>query len=534
MSDPSHWDVICLGAGVTSLAFAAQLTQRHPGVRILVLEKHLVAGGYASMFRRPREDALFDCSLHKLSGMTGEGNLKRILDDMGLSAQLEFVYPPHYLQANFSERSIVLPNDPAAVVALLKSRYPEDHAGIDRFFSDVELHGKNAYFQFQMMAGSYEVAIPELIANLRYALKHLRGITVRGAFQDMFSSAQLRELLALPVGYVGGYPEDLSYLYFLHIVYATLYCGNAYVRGSSQALSDALVQKIEAGGGRVMLRTRATRVEVDELQRFQSVATNRGTFHGSQLYINAAPHYALDQLFDPGLPLDGVRRKLADLKPSYSTVTLYAVIDGDPASYGLDCTETFLIDALNDEAEQLRSEARLSHDEALHEKAFWSTPPMEITNYHALDPSGGTVLIFNLFDSIDHWPERRTPAYRRKKERFVATVLGRFLKRFPAFEGRIKYTEVSSPRTYLRYTNNTGGAGFGALVSTTLSPHLFHYNFPIAGVHFMSTWLAGPSYEAAFGFAEHKARGWKREPAVKPAPQAVRAQATCMNQEETL
>jgi hypothetical protein len=67
---------------------------------------------------------------------------------------------------------------------------------------------------------------------------------------------------------------------------------------------------------------------------------------------------------------------------------------------------------------------------------------------------------------------------------------------------------VATPRTYERFTNNTDGAGYGAMVGTDLSGHVFHHGFPIAGVHFLSAWVAGPSYEAAFGYAEMKAKQW--------------------------
>ena len=59
-------------------------------------------------------------------------------------------------------------------------------------------------------------------------------------------------------------------------------------------------------------------------------------------------------------------------------------------------------------------------------------------------------------------------------------------------------------------TNNTDGSGYGAMVSTDLSGHVFHHGFPVQGVQFLSAWVAGPSYEAAFGYAEMKARQWKR------------------------
>src|SRR5205814_8352417 len=122
----------------------------------------------------------------------------------------------------------------------------------------------------------------------------------------------------------------------------------------------------------------------------------------------------------------------------------------------------------------------------------------------------GRVLIFNLLDHVDHWPPRRTPQYRQKKKRATDAVLERLYTRFPGFRGHVQYAEVSSPRTYMRYTNNTDGAGFGAFVGTELNPHVFHHNFPIAGLQFMSTWVAGASYEAAFAYAEHKAMAWTR------------------------
>lgn len=508
----NQWDVICVGAGITSLSFAAQLVKRNPGIRVLVLEKHRIPGGYASMFIRPKHDAVFDCSLHKLSGITGSGNLKRIFDDLGLSEELEFIYPEHYFQVSLTTETVLLPNDPIQLMQVLCEKYPLDRSGIEKFFADVALHGKNSYFQFQMMAGTYDVPISDLIKQIRFAHKNFKTVTMNQAFQEMFASAELREVLSMPGGYVGGHPEDLGYLYYLHIVYATLFCGNAYVRGGSQQLSDALVRRIEAGGGKVMLRHPVERVEVDSNNRVTGVRTADQIYSSSQVYINAAPRYAIENLFDPALPLKSVKDKLESLKPSWSTLTLYVVVDLDPAQYGLECTEIFLIDRLNDEAKLVRDQAANSNDPKQCEFAYWEVSPIEITNYHALDPNNGCVLIFNLLDTIGHWPQRRTAEYKAKKKRATEVVLERFYARFPSFRGHIKYTEVSSPRTYLRYTNNTDGAGFGAFVSTTLNPHVFHHNFPITGLQFMSSWVAGASYEAAFAFAEHKALKWIGEP----------------------
>src|SRR6516162_1485347 len=86
------WDVICVGAGLTTLGFAALYQRRYPGQRVLLIDKHALAGGYATEFRRPKAAALFDCSLHKLSGMREGGNLRRILNDLGILSELDLLY----------------------------------------------------------------------------------------------------------------------------------------------------------------------------------------------------------------------------------------------------------------------------------------------------------------------------------------------------------------------------------------------------------------------------------------------------------
>lgn len=501
-----NWDAICVGAGITSLAFGAQLALRHPDARILIIDKHSVPGGYATAFRRPKAEAVFDCSLHKLSGMQEGGNLKRIFSDLGLEDELSLKYPDDYFEACLPGENIKLGNNSDAVLRTLISRYPEEATALHKFFDEVSVHGKNGYYQFQMMNGTYE---PDF-AQLRYAHRHLKGISVRDAFEERFSNGLLKEILGAPGLYVGGFPEDLGYLYFLHVVYATLFRGNAYVRGTSQHLSDVLTKKIIAAGGRVMLGTTVTKILSNESGDVVGVKTSRGSFFSKKAYINVSPHYALGTLFERKPEVDAVVKKLHGLKPSRSTTTLYLTTDVDPIDLGFNSTEMMIIAHPSEDCFASRVHAQsYEEDEMANERSFWSNSVMEVTNYHALDPTGGRVICVNVLDSISHWPERKSRGYKEKKKRAEKVLLERLFVAKPQLEGHVVFTEVSSPKTCLRFTNNTDGAGFGAMVSKDISGHLFHYSFPIKGVHFLSAWVAGPSYEAAFCFAEMKVDNWE-------------------------
>lgn len=512
------WDAICIGAGITSLAFAARVVQCRPGSRILVVDKHAVPGGYASAFHRPKLGARFECSLHKLSGMGPEGNLRQLFTALGLTGELELVHPQDYFVARLPGEDLVLENDAGRSFAALRQRFPAEAGALDAFMAEVESHGKNGYLMHQIAEGSYT---PDL-AELRHARTVLKPLTVAAALRERFRDPYLREILAAPGIYVGGYPEDLGYLYFLHVVYATLHMGNAYVRGGAQKLSDVLAGRIRAGGGEVLLGTRVTRILTRDGQAV-GIETNRGRFHGREVYINAAPHHALAELFEDAPAIARVRAQAAALRPSRATTTAYLVLDTDPAALGLNGSERMLFGAGQDEAVAARAAAdRSGGDPASCERAFWWASPMELTNYHSLDPAAGPVVCLNVLDSIAHWPERRAPDYRAKKARAAAALQARLFASYPGLRDHVRHCEVATPRTYQRFTNNTDGAGYGAMVGPDVKAFAFHRDFPVRGVQFLSAWVAGPSYEASFGYAEMKSRQWLRQASARAeAPPAT-------------
>ncbi|MES2939460.1 MAG: NAD(P)-binding protein [Pseudomonadota bacterium] len=505
MSQEGGWDAICVGAGITSLAFAAHALARAPSARILVVDKHTVPGGYASVFHRPKAPAVFDCSLHKLSGMGDGGNMHRMFGELGLDKELTLKVPHSYFEAALPDGGFVLPNSGAGVERTLVERFPGEEAAILAFFREVNTHGKHGYYQFQLMEGNYEVDF----AELRYAHRHLRTLTVSDALAERFDDGFLREIIGATGIYVGGFPEDLSYLYFLHVVYATLCKGNAYVEGASQMLSSTLARRVTDTGGEVMLGTTVKRILVDGTGTAVGVDTSKGRFLSDRIYVNASPHYAVARLFEPHEELEPVKARLQALKPSRATTTAYLTTDCSPAELGLESCETMVFAGPDDAALAARREAQAHpQDEQICEAAYWHASPMEVTNYHLLDPSAGMVVCLNVLDAMSHWPERRAAGYKGKKRRALDALLGRLYAARPRMQGRVRFCELSSPRTYQRFTNNTDGAGYGAMVGTDMSGHLFHRQFPVKGVHFLSAWVAGPSYEAAFGYAEMKARQW--------------------------
>lgn len=264
---------------------------------------------------------MFDCSLHKLSGMKAGGNLRRILHQMGLLDELDLSFQEELFVAKTASGSLAIPSNPDEFRGVLTAAFPREAAGIERFVADLEVHGRFVYFKQQIMTGAY-VPNDRESREMRQARKMLRRQTVAAAISQYVDDPGLKEILFAPTLYIGGFAEEMSYLHYLHVLFAYMHQGSAYLVGSSQRLSDMLVRTIRAGGGEVILGKTVRRV----LANAQSVATgvqtaDGRTYDGASVVINASPHFALDHLFQPNPALDAVRARLQHLRPSFATTT---------------------------------------------------------------------------------------------------------------------------------------------------------------------------------------------------------------------
>ena len=71
-------------------------------------------------------------------------------------------------------------------------------------------------------------------------------------------------------------------------------------------------------------------------------------------------------------------------------------------------------------------------------------------------------------------------AYRRKKEELAEAVRQRMIGKFPHFAGNLKVLDVSTPKTFNRYTNSARGAYMGFLF--TAKDGMYVHNGFVKGI----------------------------------------------------
>lgn len=87
-----RYDVIVVGGGLGGLTSALKLAQG--GKKVAVFEKHHMAWGYATNFKRKDKDRnlyVFDVALHGIGGLLPEGAFHNYMKELGMIDKVEFL-----------------------------------------------------------------------------------------------------------------------------------------------------------------------------------------------------------------------------------------------------------------------------------------------------------------------------------------------------------------------------------------------------------------------------------------------------------
>ncbi len=479
-----HADAIVVGAGLGGLTAAALLAEA--GLRVTVLEQHVVAGGFAHTWLRKGRDGdarpvfRFESGIHDLSGVWEGAPVHGLLRRLGVLERLDFRRMDHRYVTDGARFDV--PRGWDAYVEALAARFPNDPDGVRRAMADIRTIHTAMYSE--ALGRSGVPGAPRTVAGmLAFARRHPLAVqwmprTFSDFLLERVRDAEARSAIAGLGGYVTDAPERATvaqmvplFGYYLH--------GGFYPAGGSGRLAGALVEAIEARGGRVRLRTPVERVRV-EGGRVCGVRLASGeTLSAPAVVMNADFLAATRRLVDPALWPQEFRENLEAMRPSCSALGVYLGVrggfdDARPIIHvrGEHGDVGIVIPSLADASaapagystvELLRL---LRHDEARE----WLGD---------VDPRGVDAL-------------RRAPAYLARKKAAGDALIRAAEQALPGLSGRIVFRSDASPATFLRYDWSSAGAIYGA--SGGLRP--VAAKSPIPGLLFAGAITHGAGAEA--------------------------------------
>jgi len=476
-------DVVVIGAGNGGLTAAAKLAQE--GLNVLLLERHNIPGGAATSFCRGRFE--FEVALHQLSGLgTPEkpGLLRLQLDKLGVMEDLEFVeISDLYHVATSDGFRITLKTDRDETIAVLKDQFSHEKDAIQRYFDLMASFANDMIgaFIFRDSEPSRD-KYPNLY---QYALRNSNEI-----LDEYFFDPLLKAVLAAYWGYIGVPPTRLAFAYLAMIFFQYMEFKPYHVKGGSQAISNAILNKFFDHGGTARFNCGAKKILTGAGQIKGVITDDDNEIATEYIVSNISPIATYSHLMDPGqIPID-VSTEMKSRNLSTSAFTMFIGFDCEPHQLGITESTNFLIQSTDISNGILDRMNRLDIKDE----------PMVLSCYDVSDPGfspAGTCQA-NVVTLKYGEPWLRIPPrqYHDVKFRCADAMLKRVYEIYPEAKNHVEEVEVGTPLTHMRYLGHPLGAIYGYEMLT--KDALFFQpgrQSPIHGLSFAGGWAGDNGFE---------------------------------------
>jgi all-trans-retinol 13,14-reductase len=458
----AQWDVVVIGSGIGGLAAAAALAR--DGKRVLLLERHSQFGGLTQTFER--QGYRFNVGVHYIGG-AGEtdgrsGPAKKVFDALTPHGIPMASMGPVYDRVHFPGFHVDFEHPAARLVDTLKARFPQDAAGIDRYFESMRAAGKalEAVFAAHSM--------PQLVSRgLMWwkdeDIERWVGRTLWEVIQECVGDPKLQAVLAAQWGDHGGRPSQASFA--LHAVVMSSYLDGAwYPVGGSGSFAAAFAESIVAAGGE--LRSGASVESIRVLDgRVQGVRLASGEQLDARCVVSdVGARNTLRLLPSEEVDYEWARDVLA-IEPSVGYVGLYLGLEGDIAANGAGSANDWIYESWD--VDQLWRNPLIEPDAPM---MFVSFPSLKDPRHDPGPTQRHTCEIVALVDPgvFSPWEregmtrgEARDPGYLELKEKIEQNLLAQFGRHYPRLAGMVRYMTSSTPLSVASHTGAEHGAMYG-------------------------------------------------------------------------
>ena len=315
----NKYDAIMIGSGIGGLAAAALLAKE--GKKVLVLERHYVAGGFTHTFKRKEYE--WDVGVHYVGEVHRKKSiLRRIFDDIS-DAKLEWEpMDATYDRIFFGKESYDLVAGFENFKQKLISYFPHEQKGIEGYLQAVidVAQATKGFFSAR--------ALPPFLGKIAQPLmgRSFLKYSDRTTYDVVASFIKDEKLIGLLTAQYGDYgmtPKEGSFAIHALIV-KHYFDGGAYPVGGSGMMVETIAPVIEKSGGQILIKADVKEIIVKNGKAVGVRLANGDEVLAPMVISDAGIINTYEKMLTPPVRASyGLDEKLKKVKPSLAHICLY-------------------------------------------------------------------------------------------------------------------------------------------------------------------------------------------------------------------
>lgn len=491
------YDAIVIGSGIGGLCTAALLSKL--GKKVLVLERHYVAGGFTHTYYRKGYE--WDVGVHYIGEVHRKNSILRKVFDCITDEKLEWAEMPEvYDKIFFPDTSYELVAGTQNFRNKLCEYFPEEQKAIDQYLELVFALASSAKNYFSAKA------LPPLISTLAspFLTSKFLKLAQKTTLEVLSSLTQNPKLIGLLTAQYGDYglpPSQSSFA--IHAMVVKHYLeGAAYPVGGSGKIAETILPIIESSGGNILVRAEVKQVLIEKGKavgvQLQSGDKLRAPCMISDTGFTQTVTRLLSKEISEKL---GLWNKLQKVKPSTGHLCVYLGLQESSETLKLPKSNYWIYPTYD-------------HDQNLKkylQDPLHTPPPVTYISFpSSKDPTWGqrfpgksTIEIIGVapFEWFEKWNgtawNKRGEDYKAYKEKLAAPLLEKLYEHLPQVKDKIDHLEISTPLSTQHFCNYEKGEIYGLdhtperFTYSWLRPHTAIPNFYLTGQDIVSDGVGG-------------------------------------------
>lgn len=457
------YDLILIGSGIGALTVASLMAQLR-NKRVLILERHFIAGGFTHTFQRKGFN--WDPGLHYV-GQMQPGSSTRNLFDLVTKRQVQWQKMPEpFEKFIYPGLSFDLYGDPKRFQADLVERFPTESKAIYQYFKDISKATAAMFLSAAKQNSTFLFKVVGTVAKLWHRTS--LNLTTQEYLDQHFQNPQLKALLTSQWLDYGLPPAESPFA--LHATIVGHYLnGGYYPVGGPGTIAKSVQQVVEAKGGQVLVNREVTEILLDGGEaagvRVRNLKAKEETFeeYYAPVVVSNAGAYNTYMKFIPDsypIPFRESLKQFVQAHPPATNVSVYIGFKGDPRQLGFKGENHWIYNTFDHQAVDQQKGGWLQTGKPI--QAYLSFPSLK--NPEAKKHTAELIASAD-YNSFAPWCDqtwlRRDEDYTALKQRIQDVLLGMVEQRYPGFSDLVDYCEVSTPLTNEHFTAHPKGGMYG-------------------------------------------------------------------------